>query len=164
MSSPILERAQAGFRDPEKRRTIIGEVLRFGAVGGIGFVIDFASFNVFLHHGIGVLTSKAISTTIAALLTYILNRKWSFAHRETRGHARDLTLFLVLSAIGLGIAEACLAFTHYGLGLNSKLDDNVSGVLVGTILGTLWRFYAFKRWVFTRPGTRADEVLAASAL
>ncbi len=127
-------------------------------------MLDFGIFNALLHHGIGVLTAKAISTTLAALMTYVLNRRWSFAHRETRSHARDLTLFLVLSAIGLGIAEGCLALTHYGFGWNSKLDDNISGVLVGTILGTLWRFYAFKRWVFTRPGTRSDEVLAASVL
>jgi putative flippase GtrA len=164
MSTHPVERVQSAFRDVEKRRTFVGEVLRFGAVGGVGFVLDFAVFNVFLHHGVGVLTSKAISTTVAALLTYVLNRKWSFAHRDNRGHARDLSIFLVLSTIGLGIAEACLAITHYGLGLNTKLDDNVSGVLVGTILGTLWRFYAFKRWVFTKPGTRSDEVLAASVL
>lgn len=164
MSSSLLERAQTGLRDAETRRTLIREVLRFATVGGIGFVIDFALFNLLLHLGVGVLTAKGVSTTVAALITYVLNRNWSFAHRATRGHARDLTVFLVLSAVGLGIAEACLAFTHYGLGLTSKLDDNVSGVLVGTVLGTLWRFYAFKRWVFTRPDTRAEDVLAASVL
>jgi putative flippase GtrA len=164
MTAGILERAQAEFRDPVRRRVIIGEILRFGLVGASGFVLDFIVFNVLIHNDVETILAKAISTAIAAVLTYILNRRWSFAHRETRGHGRDLTVFLVLSAIGLGIASGCLAVSHYGLGYTSRVADNVSGVGIGTVLGTLWRFYSFKRWVFTKPGTRNDEVLAAAVL
>jgi putative flippase GtrA len=162
VSTGLLDRAQAELRDPVRRRVVFGEIWRFGTVGGAGFLLDLGIFNVLIHLDVGPMTSKGISTTLAALLTYVLNRHWSFAHRETRGYRRDLGVFLVLSAIGLGIAEACLGISHYLLGFESHLADNVSGVLIGTALGTIWRFYSFKRWVFTKPGTRSDEVLAAS--
>ena len=164
MSAGMVERASAELRDPVRRQVIVGEILRFALVGASGFVLDLVLFNLLIHRDIETILAKAISTTFAAVLTYILNRRWSFAHRETRGHGRDLTVFLALSAVGLGIATACLAISHYGLGYDSRLADNISGIGFGTVLGTLWRFYSFKRWVFTKPGTRNDEVLAASVL
>lgn len=164
MTAGLLDRATAELRDPDRRRVIVGEVVRFAVVGASGFVLDFAVFNLLIHEHVETIAAKALSTTLAAVLTYILNRRWSFAHRETRGHGRDLAVFLVLSAIGLAIATACLAISHYGLGYDSRLADNISGVGIGTVLGTLWRFYSFKRWVFTKPGTRSDEVLAAAVL
>jgi len=164
MSAGLLERATADLRDPVRRQVIIGEVLRFGLVGASGFILDLAAFNLLIHQHMETVAAKAVSTTLAAILTYVLNRRWSFAHRDTRSHRRDLAVFLVLSTIGLGIAEACLAISHYGLGYDSKLADNISGVGFGTVLGTLWRFYSFKRWVFTKPGTHNDEILAASVL
>jgi hypothetical protein len=53
----------------------------------------------------------------------------------------------------LGIGLACLAISHYGLGqiwpaLQSRLADNISGLLIGTALGTLFRFWSYKRFVF----------------
>lgn len=165
MATPLADRAAAqvaALRDPARRRVLVREVSRFGAVGAAGFVLDTAVFNALLHEHVGVLTSKGISTVLAALFTYVLNRWWSFAHRERGEHRRDLPLFLLLSAIGLAIAEACLATSHYGLGYTSRTADNISGIGLGTVLGTIWRFYSFKRWVFTAPGTRTPEVLVVS--
>ena len=162
MSSGLLERAQEGFRDPARRQVLVGEVLRFAVVGAAGFLLDLFIFNILIHKGVGPLTSKAISTTVAALGSYIANRHWSFAHRPGGTYRRDLVLFLVLSAVGLGIAEACLAISHYGLGFHSRLADNVSGIGFGTILGTIWRFWSFRRWVFVDPSTSDEELLAAS--
>jgi putative flippase GtrA len=164
MRASRIQRAAAELRDPVRRQVIVGEVLRFAIVGASGFVLDFALFNILIHRDMETIAAKAISTTVAAVLTYVLNRSWSFAHRNTRGHSRDLTVFLALSAVGLGIATACLAISHYWLGFDSRLADNISGIGFGTVLGTLWRFYSFKRWVFTKPGTRNDEVLAAAVL
>lgn len=163
VTTGLAERT-APLRDPARRRVLFGEVLRFGAVGAGGFALDTVVFNVLIHGGVGPLTSKAISTVLAALLTYVLNRSWSFRHRQTREHSRDLLVFLVLSGIGLAIAELCLGISHYALGYHSHLADNISGVGIGTVLGTLWRFWSFKRWVFTAPDTRNDELLAASVL
>jgi putative flippase GtrA len=152
----------------DRFQVLIHEVAKFGLVGVFNAVLDIALFN-YLHFkaGIGPLTAKAISTTIAATSSYFMNRHWSFAHRARSGLRREYVLFVVLSAVGLVIVEICLAVTRYGLGLKSVFALNVAANGVGMVLGTLWRFYAFKRWVFlpAEPGgpTAAEAAISTTA-
>jgi putative flippase GtrA len=129
------------------------EVSKFGTVGGIAFLIDLAIFNVLLQLGSETLAAKTISTVIATTFAFLGNRFWTWRHREHHNLARQYTTFFLLNAVGLGIGLACLAISHYGLGqfwpaLRSPLADNVSGQLVGTALGTLFRFWSYRRYVF----------------
>jgi putative flippase GtrA len=132
---------------------LVHELGKFGTVGGTAFLIDLTIFNILLRMDIETLTAKTISTVIATTVAFVGNRFWTWRHRERRNLAREYTLFFALNAVGLGIGLACLAISHYGLGavwpvFTSRLADNVSGQLVGTALGTLFRFWSYRRFVF----------------
>ncbi len=60
----------------------------------------------------------------------------------------ELLVFALVSIIGILISTACLALSHYLLGLHTQLADNVSGNGIGLILSTLFRFWAYKHHVF----------------
>lgn len=133
-------------------RVLVHEVAKFGVVGAVCYFIDAGLFNVFhAAFGWGPLTSKALSTIIAATCAYLGNRHWSFSHRARTGVRREYALFIVLNAVGLLIALACLGFTYYVLGLTSLFAQNIAGNVIGTGLGTLFRFWAYKRYVFLHP-------------
>ena len=53
---------------------------------------------------------------MAATSSYFMNRHWTWRDRDRTSLGRELPLFLLLSAVGLGIALACLGISHYGLG------------------------------------------------
>lgn len=142
----------------ERFRHLLGEVARFGVVGAANTVIDIGLFNVLLLsvlHG-SPLKAKAISLTVAATSSYFMNRHWTWRDRARTGVGREYVLFIVLSAVGLAINEACLGFSHYVLGLQSHLADNISANVVGLGLATVWRFWSFKRWVFLAPEETAQ--------
>ncbi len=129
------------------------EVGKFGTVGGIAFAIDFAIFNVLLYAGAESLLAKTGSTIIATTFAFVGNRYWTWRDREHTNMARQYTMFFLLNAVGLGIGLACLAISHYGLGsiwpeFQTPLADNISGQLVGTAVGTLFRFWSYRRFVF----------------
>lgn len=132
---------------------LVRELSKFGTVGGIAFAIDFAIFNVLLHQGFESLQAKTISTVLATTVAFAGNRYWTWRHREHANMARQYTLFFLLNAVGLGIGLTCLAISHYGLGafwpeFQTPLADNISGQFVGTAVGTLFRFWSYRRFVF----------------
>jgi putative flippase GtrA len=158
---PGLGAALRMLRHP---RSMAHEVAMFGLVGAINVVVDVGIFNVFRFHVLPgkPLTDKIISTSIAIVSSYFMNRHWTWSHRARTGLLRELPLFLVLSGVGLGIALVCLATSHYGLGFTSKLADNISANVIGLGLGMVWRFWAFRRWVFlhVEESDRRDPVPA----
>jgi putative flippase GtrA len=129
------------------------ELSKFGAVGAIAFSIDLVIFNVLLAQDQETLVAKTISTTIATTFAFLGNRFWTWRHREHSNMGKQYAVFFFLNAVGLGIGLSCLAISHYGLGqiwpvLQSRLADNISGQLIGTVLGTMFRFWSYRRFVF----------------
>lgn len=137
---------------------LVHEIAKFGVVGIASFVIDIGVFN--LLRGVSdagpladkPLTAKIISVTVATTFAYFGNRFWTFRKRARTSMRREYVLFFVLNGVGLLIALACLWFSHYALGLTSRLADNISANVVGIGLGTLFRFWSYRKWVFLDAG------------
>lgn len=128
---------------------LVHEVAKFGVVGGVAYAVDVGTFNFCrLGLGLGPLTSKTISTLLSLTLAYFGNRHWTFRHRARSGFTREYVLFAVINGAGLVITLSFLAVSHYGLGLRSALADNISGNVLGVGTATLFRFWAYRRFVF----------------
>ncbi|MDQ1665666.1 MAG: dolichol-phosphate mannosyltransferase [Actinomycetota bacterium] len=130
---------------------LLRRVGAFALVGLVCLVIDVALFNALLPWG-KPLTAKFVAATVAVFVSYVLNARWTWPQRTSASRSRQLALFAAVSGVGIGVAELCLLVSHYGLGLDSALADNVSANVFGLALGMLWRFVAYERWVFPRAG------------
>jgi len=127
---------------------LIPELAKFGVVGLIGTIIDLGGADyLHVHMGLGPMVSKALSITAATIFTYLGSRFWTFRHRVNQPVLREGILFAVLNLVGLAIAEVVIAAVTYGLDMKSALAYNVASV-VGTGLGTIFRYFAYKKWVF----------------
>ncbi len=150
---------------PPAARRFLHEVAKFGTVGLVALVVDIGTFNLLRFAGgegplyDKPLTAKVISVVLATLVAYLGNRFWTYRHRRKQGYVREYVLFFVFNAVGLGIALTCLWFTHYQLDLTSPLADNISANVVGLGLSTMFRFWAYRTYVFQRFGD--DDELKA---
>lgn len=132
---------------------LLREIGKFGIVGALCYCIDIGLFNL-LRGPLGEpILPKVISTVVAATAAFIGNRFWTWRHRERSGLAREYPLFFVANLVGLGITVACLWISHNWLGshwpiLQSQLADNLSGNVLGVGLASLFRFWAYRRYVF----------------
>jgi putative flippase GtrA len=137
------------IRDTYQRlRVLIHEILKFGVVGGIGFVVQLGVTDVLhLKLGIGPLTAILIGYVVATAVTFLGNRHWAFKHRQGKGLQRETVMFIVLNVVGLGLQEAVVAIAHYGLHQTSGLSYNVANI-IGIGLGTLFRLWSYRKWVF----------------
>lgn len=139
------------------------ELAKFGAIGAISYVIDVGIFNGLRfasHEGLlhdKPLTAKAISVAVATTFAYFGNRFWTFKHRARTSFRREYTLFFVLNGVAMGIALFCLWMSHYVLEFTTPLADNISANVIGLVLGTVFRFWGYRKWVFLEQ-PQANEV------
>ncbi|MGL5852092.1 MAG: GtrA family protein [Phycicoccus sp.] len=126
------------------------EMIKFGLVGALAFVVDLGLANLLWHTVLDerVTTAKIISGVVATTVAWLGNRQWTFRHRRNRPAHHEVTLFFGVNAVALGISAVVLAGSHYGLGFTSTLANNVATV-AGIGLGTLFRFWAYRRYVFS---------------
>ncbi len=142
----------------ERFRHLIHEGSKFLVIGAIGTVITFGVANAL--NPIGRYKAVTIATILATVFTFLGNRYWTFKHREGQGTTRDSIVFFVLNGIGLLIYYGCIGLTDLaGLG-GSKLWYNIA-LVFGTGLGTLFRFWSYRKWVWVAPDVpvleRAEE-------
>lgn len=158
----------AGLRDSPLLRayyrlgSLVRELMKFGVVGSAAFLVDLGVFNLLLHLTDKPLTSKTLSTVVATTIAYAGNRTWTFRRRSRSGLRREYALFFLLNGVGLLIALTCLAVSHYLLDFTSRLSDNIAANVVGLVLGTTFRFWSYRRWVFLEdlrgPGLQPPEI------
>lgn len=151
-------------------KALVTQLLRFAAVGGVGLVVDVAVFNILrvtilspenLHEG--PVLAKVVSTSIAIVVNWLGNRYWTFGPHRRPQAVREGVEFALVSVGGMLIGLACLWVSHYVLGYTSLLADNVSSNVIGLALGTLFRFWLYRTWVF-RPGRPVRDPGSAAAV
>ncbi|HET7279110.1 MAG TPA: GtrA family protein [Dermatophilaceae bacterium] len=142
-SLPVLDRLRGAID------VVYREILKFGIVGGIAFVIDVGVMNLLRHTVLEdkPSTAKVISATLATLFAWAGNRTWTFRHRRSRPMHHEVALFFVTNIIAMLIGVGSIAFSHYVLDRTSLFADNVANI-VGIGLGTIFRFWAYRQYVF----------------
>ncbi len=130
-------------------RILLKEVTAFGAIGLVCLVIDLGLFNALSP--IGALKAKCISTIVATTVAYLGNRHLSFSHRARTSLARETSYFFGINLITLVVSELILALFAYPL--NQRSDHIVMNLVnLATIgIGTVFRFWSYKRFVFLHP-------------
>ena len=139
----VLERLRGSWR------ILLKEVAAFGVIGAMAFVIDIGLLNL-LHH-IGWLKAKAVSTNVATVFAYAGNRHWSFSHRARTGLARETSFFFGINLVALVGGELIIALFAYPLGYKDDHLVLTGANVLGIGLGTMFRFWAYKRFVFLHP-------------
>ncbi|ATO15019.1 GtrA family protein [Micromonospora sp. WMMA2032] len=143
---------------PERWQKFIHEALKFGIVGGINTVINYAVFNalaltVFRD---GQLKATVIATIVATITSYLMNRHWTYRDRPKSALRREYALFFLFNGAGLLIELGVLALAKYGLGVHGLLALNVAKT-IGVLLATLFRFWSYRTFVFQPVPKHAEE-------
>ncbi len=129
------------------------EVVTFLAVGGVGYVVDVTSFNLLRTESILSTVdpsyARVVAVALAMVVTYLGNRLFTWRGQNDGDRRREIALFVVFNMIALGLSVATLVISHDVLRLTSALADNISANVVGLALGTLFRYWSYKTFVFT---------------
>ncbi|MGW2580777.1 GtrA family protein [Streptomyces virginiae] len=132
----------------ERVRGFAREVAKFGAVGGLGVLVNLGVFNLIRNTtDLQVVRASVIATVVAIATNYLGFRYFAYRDRAQSGRTRELILFALFSAIGLVIENGVLYTAVYGFGWDGPLAFNVFK-FVGIVTATVFRFWSYRTWVF----------------
>jgi putative flippase GtrA len=93
------------------------QLVRFGLVGGVGFIVNVAVYALFVH-GVGLeyRAASVVAWLVAVINNFVLNRHWTFDARD-RGRAhhqamRFLLVSLVAEAVSLLLLTLFVEVAH----------------------------------------------------
>lgn len=98
-------------------KKLIEQILKFGVVGALCFVIDFVitmALSSVLRGWFSMETSEAaliaafFGFVISVIVNYLLSMKYVFVRKEDMDRRKEFIIFVILSAIGLVLNEAII--------------------------------------------------------
>ncbi|MET9438880.1 GtrA family protein [Streptomyces sp. NPDC006551] len=134
------------------------EFAKFGAVGGVGLLVDLGVFNLVRHlTDLPVVRASIIATVVAIAFNYLGFRYFTYRDRDKSSRTKELTLFFLFSVVGLVIQNGILYAATYGFGWDTPLQSNFFKFF-GIGVATLFRFWSYRTWVFrTLPAREAVQ-------
>lgn len=161
MVDAVLIRIPQPYRDIALRHR---ELVKFALVGGTTYVVDIVLFTLLKMTVLEPkpVTAKIVAVLVATIVSYVLNREWSFRTRGGRERHHEAALFFLICGIGLVINATPLWISRYVLYLQvpqvsllaQEVADFVTANVIGTLLAMVFRWWAFRKYVFPNENAR----------
>ena len=125
--------------------------IRFVLVGISNTVLDFLVLNILLFCKVNILFANTISTGIAMLYSFFMNKKWTFRNSGDN-YVREVILFFIFTAIGIWVIQnGCIYLLNLivpDFGLPEIIYNNAIK-LAASIPSLTWNYLTYNRFVFT---------------
>ena len=122
----------------------IFQLIRYGFVGGVAFVADYASLYIFTEWlGVQYLVSAAIAFIIGLTFNYILSNLIVFTTHRLNNRWLEFSIFAIIGVIGLGLNEFIMYCACEMIGMHYMIAK-----LISTALVFFWNFFARKLTLF----------------
>lgn len=87
-------------------KKLINQLIKFGIVGGIAFVIDYGLLYICTEwFGIYYFISAIISFSVSVIFNYVASILWVFDVDKNKSKTKNFIFFIALSIVGLGINQ-----------------------------------------------------------
>ena len=141
----------------DRLRRLAPEAIAFGVIGAGNTLLYMAITWVLLP--IGAVKASVVGTVITTSLAYLANRYWTYRKHTRTALRREYTLFFGFNLVGMVIQSGSIAIGKYGFGLTEEHDEVLFlGVtLIGIAIATVFRFWAYRTFVFLKPPVDGHE-------
>lgn len=139
---------------PVRDRRALPEGVRFAVIGVISTAVTIVVFNLLVHTGEQPILHQrpieayVLGMAVGTVVSFAGNRWWVFEAGGSPDLVGELVRFVLVNVAATALPSLCLATTRYMFDLRSVEADNISANVVGLLLATLFRYWAYKFLVF----------------
>ncbi len=122
-----------------KKEKLIKQILKFGVVGGLAFLIDFIVYTIvlsLLDWEYGYLVAGFAGFTVSLIFNYLASMAFVFERKENADKKKEFAVFLLLSLVGMGIntlvlwlcVDVIYEHTHWVQASTAAIFDLLAGI------------------------------------
>lgn len=126
--------------------------LRFGIVGLGLTVFDFGVLFLLVHGGLNELIANYVSTSISFVLSFFINRTFTFKQTE-KGSGQQFSKFIIVTIFGLWVLQP----VAMSVVIQALSDLNIApsptllaAKLIATGVSMIWNYLMYSRFVFKK--------------
>lgn len=126
-------------------KKLLEQIIKFGIVGIIAFVIDYAVlFGLVEFFHMDSIAAATISFTVSVIFNYLASMKYVFVGRADQSRRQQFIIFVVLSVIGLGINDGIMWVLNQFLEAMIPAYYYLFSKIVATAVVMVWNFVSRK--------------------
>ncbi len=125
-----------------------GQFAKTGIVGVANTVVSFSIFNLGRVLGASVFWSVTFGWIVATLMSYVLNRRWSFRLTDGGENARETVRFAAINVVAWAATVGLMTLAERWFEMN-RLGENVA-LLVVSLIVLLPKFAGYRDIVFRK--------------
>jgi putative flippase GtrA len=135
--------------------------LRFAAVGVIGAVVDFGTFNLLTQlTPLKAVIASMISFTAAVTSNFIWNRFWTYPDSRSKTISHQVVQFFLVNLVGLAIRTPLFAWLEKALvgpftrllpssfPFTATFVSHNLALAIAVLVVMLWNFFANRFWTY----------------
>lgn len=140
---------------------LIEQLMKFGIVGVIAFVIDYGLMNLLLAFHLHNILASTVSFLISLAFNYTASMKFVFKHRPDMARWMEIAIFMCGSIIGLFMNELIIYISTFGMNHDTMITQHTEymirtniGKLMATVVVMVWNF-VIRKWLLDDTHTNA---------
>lgn len=141
------------------------QLVKLALIGFVNTVVYFAMLNLLRSLSVPLFWRVTLSFAVATLVSYLLNRRWTFQLKGGLGPLRETLAFFAVNVVAWGITVAIVLAADAWFGPLSRLSENLVNLAAGVLI-LLPKLASYRDVVFRRslrPGAGPGSAGAAPA-
>jgi putative flippase GtrA len=129
-----------------------GDKLRYLVVGGFNTLIDFLILFGLVALGLNKIPANYISTTITMIISFFLNKEFTFKSKD-KATKRQFLIFISVTAFGLWVIQPVIILISGWFLDNTGWNDTIIlfiSKVFATVASLIWNYLFYSRLVFKK--------------
>ncbi|NNC74416.1 MAG: GtrA family protein [Acidimicrobiia bacterium] len=137
------------------------QIVKVGAIGVVNTIVDFSLANIAKFAADwSDFWSVTLGFTVATAVSYMLNRRWTFAIKHGRGLVRETVVFYAINVVAWAVTVGIVEVADAWVGPLNGLTFNLAKISAVVVV-LLPKFAGYRDLVFRRSIDHQKEQVAA---